>query len=436
MAREPKIAYVLFRNAHSGPRLAASVELCVRDLALHSRLALDPGRLPAGGPAVRGHRNRVDPRRADQRQSRKGLGRRPALKAARRRSRHCRKSLAGRDAYRVDLRSAGDFAYPCLCESAVERAGWRRPGPGAAPALRLRLRQRIRAKSLPRRFPRLASASSAVPNGLDMRAWSAAKPKDRSIVCVGRALRGKGHLEAMAAIARALPRGPNGARASWCPTPWPRTRSREPFERFAIWPKVSTAGSGSIRTFPTPPRSKAAWESAAVGMVLTTGPEPFGRTALEALASGAALITSGRGGLAEICGPCAMTVDPGEADSLAAALGQLLDAAERRAGARARRARARRAAFRYPDGRAANGRFHRGLPRRRARTSLVIRSRTPARRVVIAGGHHLRSPRIGSGPSRPTESRFPTAEMRARRGCLLNAQRITGAFSSGRPMSS
>ena len=76
---------------------------------------------------------------------------------------------------------------------------------------------------------------------------------------------------------------------------------------------------------------KAAWESAAVGMVLTTGPEPFGRTALEALASGAALITSGRGGLAEICGPCAVTVEPSDADGIAAALGQLLDAPERRA---------------------------------------------------------------------------------------------------------
>lgn len=76
---------------------------------------------------------------------------------------------------------------------------------------------------------------------------------------------------------------------------------------------------------------KAAWERAAVGMVLTTGPEPFGRTALEALASGAALITSGRGGLAEICGPCAVTADPGDADGLAAALGELLDAPERRA---------------------------------------------------------------------------------------------------------
>src|SRR5580658_10968585 len=39
MAREPKIAYVLLRNAHFGPRLARSVELCVRDLVLDGRYA-------------------------------------------------------------------------------------------------------------------------------------------------------------------------------------------------------------------------------------------------------------------------------------------------------------------------------------------------------------------------------------------------------------
>src|SRR5271166_6046349 len=39
MARDPSIAYVLLRNAHFGPRLASSVELCVRDLGLYSRYA-------------------------------------------------------------------------------------------------------------------------------------------------------------------------------------------------------------------------------------------------------------------------------------------------------------------------------------------------------------------------------------------------------------
>ena len=66
-------------------------------------------------------------------------------------------------------------------------------------------------------------------------------------------------------------------------------------------------------------------------MALTKTPEPFGRTALEALASGAALITSGLGGLAEVCGDCAVTVDPHDADGLVAALGGLMDAPDRRA---------------------------------------------------------------------------------------------------------
>ena len=101
-------------------------------------------------------------------------------------------------------------------------------------------------------------------------------------------------------------------------------------------------------------------------MVLTTGPEPFGRTALEAMASGAALITSGRGGLAEICGPCAVTVEPSDADGIAAALGQLLDAPDRRAElARAGRKRVE-ALFDIRDHRAADGRIHRGLRRAEA----------------------------------------------------------------------
>jgi glycosyltransferase involved in cell wall biosynthesis len=66
-------------------------------------------------------------------------------------------------------------------------------------------------------------------------------------------------------------------------------------------------------------------------MALTKTPEPFGRTALEALASGAALITSGLGGLAEVCGDCAVTVDPHDTDGLVAALGGLMDTPDQRA---------------------------------------------------------------------------------------------------------
>ena len=179
-------------------------------------------------------------------------------------------------------------------------------------------------------FPGLRPLQRAVPNGLDMQAWSATKPKDRSILCVGRALRHKGHIEAMAAIMRVLPSRPEWSARFMVSDP--AAADLEP-ETVNALRAAAEPFNGRIRVNSNVPYAevKAAWERAEVGMVLTTGPEPFGRTALEAMASGAALITSGRGGLAEICGPCAVTVEPSDAKGVAAALGQLLDAPDRRA---------------------------------------------------------------------------------------------------------
>ena len=85
---------------------------------------------------------------------------------------------------------------------------------------------------------------------------------------------------------------------------------------------------------------KSAWERAAVAMVLTKTPEPFGRTALEALASGAALLTSGLGGLAEVCGPHAEFASPADSEGLVVRLASLLDSSDHREKlARAGRAR-------------------------------------------------------------------------------------------------
>ena len=103
---------------------------------------------------------------------------------------------------------------------------------------------------------------------------------------------------------------------------------------------------------------KAAWEKAAVAMVLTKTPEPFGRTALEALASGAALLTSGLGGLAEVCGPHAEVANPADREGLVVRLATLLDYPEIRA-KRARGPRPGRTALRHKSGREADGRFRR-----------------------------------------------------------------------------
>ncbi len=86
----------------------------------------------------------------------------------------------------------------------------------------------------------------------------------------------------------------------------------------------------------------AAMAQASIVVVPSRWPEPFGLTALEAMASGAALITSGRGGLAELAaGGAAMLVDPDRPGLLAEALRRLAaDLPARMLLARAGRARA------------------------------------------------------------------------------------------------
>lgn len=71
--------------------------------------------------------------------------------------------------------------------------------------------------------------------------------------------------------------------------------------------------------------------SAAIAVVPSLWDEPFGRTALEALAGGAALIATLRGGLREVVGDAAVALEPETAERLASILCQLADSEMRRA---------------------------------------------------------------------------------------------------------
>ncbi len=150
--------------------------------------------------------------------------------------------------------------------------------------------------------------------------------KDKLILSVGRGLDDKGHREAMAAIARVLK-----TRSEWSAQFILSAIDREPETVRALRDAAAPFGE-RVRIDANLPYAevKAAWARAAVGMALTKTPEPFGRTALEALASGAALVTSGFGGLAEVCGPDALRVDPADADAVATALASLVDSQEQR----------------------------------------------------------------------------------------------------------
>ena len=327
MARDPKIAYVLLRNAHFGPRLASSVELCVRDLVLYSRYARSTlVACPPVDKPFEGLEIATIPEVSVGGNVAKALG---VARLLRRRGidiavveNHLPAAslIASTSGARVILHS---HAYETAPRGAASVAAARvkvAPLAGFAFVSEDAL-ARFRAN-----FPFARAPMRAIPNGLDMQAWSATEPKDSSLLSVGRALADKGHIEAMAAIVRTLK-----TRPYWKARFILSATEREP-ETVRTLGNAAEASGGRIRIDSNLPHAevRAAWEKAAIGLALTKTPEPFGRTALEALASGAALITSGLGGLAEVCGPCAIMVDPGDADALAAALGALIDAPDQR----------------------------------------------------------------------------------------------------------
>ena len=327
MARDPTIAYVLLRNSSFGPKGAAAVELCVRDLIRHSRyqrstlvvcpkveepfegIEIDTVHDVAFGG------NLAKAWAVGQRLKRRGVdiavveNHLPAAAVV--------AAASGRP---VILHS---HAYEKAASGALKRA-----------ERNLELKRLdglafVSEDCLARfrmNFPGATAPMRVIPNGLDMRDWSSAGAKDKVILSVGRGLDDKGHREAMAAIARVLK-----TRPEWSARFILSAVDREPETVRGLRDAAAPFGE-RVRIDANLPYAevKAAWATAAVGVALTKTPEPFGRTALEALASGAALVTSGFGGLAEVCGRDALTVDPTDAEAVAAALAGLVNSQEQR----------------------------------------------------------------------------------------------------------
>ena len=127
------------------------------------------------------------------------------------------------------------------------------------------------------------------------------------------------------------------------------------------------------------PEVLSAMARAAIVVVPSRWPEPFGLVALEALASGAALICSRRGGLPEVAGEAALYVDPDNPAEIASAIRGLGGDASRRAAlADAGRQRARQ--FDVP----------------------VVASRLAALRMEVVQGYDQRCAALGSRTVRRT----------------------------------
>lgn len=168
-------------------------------------------------------------------------------------------------------------------------------------------------------IPSPARIPAVLPNAIDLATVpSVPGERERRILFVGRIVRDKGADTFVAACARALPQLP-GWRAEMIGADRFGPRSPEtPFLR-ALRPLARKAGI-PMSGYRPHAEVLAAMVRAAIVVVPSRWAEPFGITALEALACGAALLCSPRGGLPEVYGQAAQRIEPDNPAAIADAI--------------------------------------------------------------------------------------------------------------------
>lgn len=221
-----------------------------------------------------------------------------------------------------------------------------------------------------RTFPDLNDQAFAVPNPIDAGAWLAS-PEHREpvIAFAGRAMPEKGVDVLCAALPCVLDAHPDW-RAVLMLNDWDdharwAARHVAPLEKYGD--RVEVLKSAPLA------QVRRRMQTAAIALTPSVWDEPFGLTAIEAHAAGAALISSGRGGLREASGPHALYVDAVTPKTLAAAIERLISSSEERL-ALARSAQAFVLATHTPERRAAELMIVRQtvIARRRARQTTGI----------------------------------------------------------------
>lgn len=182
-------------------------------------------------------------------------------------------------------------------------------------------------------FPAIGGRAVTIPNGIDTaRLCPVDGPRERTVVYAGRLVPEKGVLELAQAMARVLPRHP-GWRGLFI-------GGGEADVVAGVAEALAPLGEQAQLLGQRPfTEVMAHFARAEVAAVPSVWQEPFGRTAIEAMAGGAALLTSGRGGLREVAGEAAVYAEP-TPEGLARGLEVLItDEALRRAMAAAGRER-------------------------------------------------------------------------------------------------
>jgi UDP-glucose:(glucosyl)LPS alpha-1,2-glucosyltransferase len=181
---------------------------------------------------------------------------------------------------------------------------------------------------------------AVLPNCIDVSALPVPGGRDTTILFAGRLVADKGADTFVAACAIALPLLP-GWRAELIGSDRFRADSPETDFTRRVHAAAQTAGV-ALLGYRDHPDVLAALTRASIVVVPSRWQEPFGLAALEAMACGAALICSPRGGLPEVAGDAALYAEPDDPKALAACIIDLAsDQPRREAFAAAGRARAR-----------------------------------------------------------------------------------------------
>lgn len=176
-------------------------------------------------------------------------------------------------------------------------------------------------------FARLEAKAFAVPNPIDVDLWRGPTDQREPVIAfAGRAMPEKGVDLICAALPAVLERHP-GWRAVLMLNDWDKHTAWAaphiaPLERFGERVRVlKSAPLAQVR---------AEMQRAAIALTPSVWAEPLGLVALEAHAAGAALVSSGRGGLREASGPHAVYVDDLTPRGLSQAIESLIVAPELR----------------------------------------------------------------------------------------------------------
>ncbi len=154
------------------------------------------------------------------------------------------------------------------------------------------------ADDLRQAHPGFAGPIEVVHNGLDTADWRPAAARENVILFAGRLAPEKGVLEGAEALRAVL-----AGRPDWRARFLLAEASRHPPYAERVRAALAPVAA-QVQWQEDVPHTivKEAFESAAISLVPSVWEEPFGRTALEAMAAGSALVTSARGGLREIVG--------------------------------------------------------------------------------------------------------------------------------------